>query len=701
MRVGIDIGGTFTDVVAEVDGRFVTAKVPSTRPDPDRAVSAALDVILERAGQPANSVIALLHGTTVATNAAIEGDFATVGLLTTAGFADVLAVGRQTREQLYDLLFPERRILVPEELRLEINERTLSDGQSLRAPSRDEVQAQVQLLVDRGAEVICVAFLNSYVNPEHELLVASWIVEEFENIGVWTSAEVAPEFREYERFSTAVLDAGLGPIMSVYLKRIEERVVQAGADVEPLLMHSAGGLATLQDAADHPTMTLLSGPAAGVLGSIHVAERLGRRELLTFDVGGTSTDLSVVHNGRPSFLRLRNVEGLPVLGNSLDIETIGAGGGSIAWVDSGGRLRVGPRSAGARPGPAAYGHGGTEPTVTDALVLTGIIPSEVELGSSVSIHYDAALKAMTSIAEKLGLEPLHAARAVLDVVNTNMSLTARQIIMERGLDPRDFVLVGFGGAGPLHAVDIARELGIREILIPATPGTMCALGLLVSDQESEFVKAQLIHADESTVDQVNELAGNLLHSAKTWTTEQGAQGAKGGTPSYYLRADMRYRGQHHALSIDLPEAPWSKEDMKTARDAFISAHRERNGYAAEDEVVEFVNLRVLARIHLQQNDAGGQRVMHKADSGAAVVGTSVPVWWDQNHATPTTVVSRSSIRPGDVIDGPALVFQEDTTIALPPGSELRGSEDGSAIIVPWVLGRTNASVPVLADEVTA
>ena len=698
MRVGIDIGGTFTDVVAEVDGQFVTAKVPSTRPDPDVAVSAALDVILQRAGRSASEVVALLHGTTVATNAAIEGNFAKVGLLTTAGFADVLAVGRQTRDHLYDLLFSERRILVPEELRLEVDERMLPDGQSLTLPDREEVKSRVRALIEHDVEVICVAFLHSYVNPEHELLVSSWIAEDFPDVAVWTSAEVAPEFREYERFSTAVLDAGLGPVMSQYLTRFEERVKRAGADVEPLLMHSAGGLATLPDAGMHPTMTLLSGPAAGVLGSIHIAERQGRRELLTFDVGGTSTDLSVVHEGRPSYLRLRNVEGLPVLGNSLDIATIGAGGGSIAWVDSGGRLRVGPRSAGARPGPAAYGHGGTEPTVTDAFVLTGIIPSNVELGSSVSVHYDAALEAMKTIADKLGLEPLHAARAVLDVVNTNMSLTARQIIMERGLDPRDFVLVGFGGAGPLHAVDIARELGVGEILIPATPGTMCALGLLVSDQDTEFLRAQMIHAEDAAVGQINEVAEDLLKSAREWTDEQGAHG---GTPSYFLRADMRYRGQHHALSIDLPPAPWTAAEMKTARESFISAHRERNGYAAEDEAVEFVNIRVLARIHLTQNDGEGERVVHQGQGGSSVIGTSVPVWWDQHQSTPTKVVSRDSIHPGDVITGPALVFQEDTTIALPPGSELRGTDDGSAIILPWVQKDSESREALVAEAVRA
>lgn len=676
-RIGIDIGGTFTDVVAEVDGRFFSAKVPSTRPNPDEAVSAAIDVILRHSKAAPESVAAVSHGTTVATNAAIEGDFAQVGFLTTTGFADVLAVGRQTRDELYDLLFRNRRVLVPAHLRIEIDERMDAAGEPLLLPERAQVRTATERLLAAGAEVVCVGFLHSYINPAHEQLVAQWIAEDFPDLRVWTSSAVAPEFREYERFSTAVLDAALGPLMTDYLNRFSERVSDASIRTRPLLMHSAGGLAALTDAAQHPTMTLLSGPAAGVLGAMEIGERLNRTELLTFDMGGTSADLSLIHDGRPTMLRLREVEGIPVLGNSLDISTIGAGGGSIAWVDAGGRLRVGPRSAGARPGPAAYGHGGTEPTVTDALVLAGLIPANLELGSSVSIDYDAALAAMAAVAEQLGLDPIQAARAVLDVVNTNMSLTARKLILERGLDPRDFTLVAFGGAGPMHAVDVARELGISDVLVPATPGTMCALGLLVSDQESEFIRSQIVPLNEESLSLINHTGGALTEEARSWVTERAIDG---GTPVYVLRADMRYRGQHYALSVDLPALPLSAEDVEATRSAFIAAHREQNGYAAEDEAIELVNLRLQVSVVVS---GGATRATGFADQ-TLPAGHSVPevvgVWWDRSVSVRTHVVARSALTAGQSLHGPALIFQEDTTIAVPPGSAFTPLPDGSAVI---------------------
>ncbi|QNN62121.1 hydantoinase/oxoprolinase family protein [Leucobacter denitrificans] len=663
-RIGIDIGGTFTDVVAEVEGRFYSAKVPSTRPNPDEAVSHAIEVILQRSGAAPESVFGVSHGTTVATNAAIEGEFAQVGFLTTAGFADVLAVGRQTREGLYDLLFRSRRILVPANMRIELDERMSAEGVPLVAPEREQVREKVASLIEDGAEVLCVGFLHSYINAEHERQVAEWISEDFPRIPVWTSAEVAPEFREYERFSTAVLDAALGPLMKRYLERFSERVEDASIFVHPLLMHSAGGLATLSDAGKHPTMTLLSGPAAGVLGTIETGQRLNRSELLTFDMGGTSADLSLIHGGKPTMLRLREVERVPVLGNSLDISTIGAGGGSIAWVDSGKRLRVGPRSAGARPGPAAYGHGGTEPTVTDALVLVGLIPANLELGSSVTIHYDAALQAMKTIADELGLDPVGAARAVLDIVNTNMSLTARKLVLERGLDPRDFTLVAFGGAGPMHSVDVARELGIREVLIPATPGTMCALGLLVSDQEAEFVSSQIIELDAENLKALNTLASGLQHEASVWVQEQAVHG---GVPDYRLRADMRYRGQHHALAVDLSDLPLTTESLEIARRAFINAHRAQNGYAAEDEIIELVSVRLEASVALPRIEDSPTSYASQGAPADRILSREIEVWWERDRSSATRAVHRSEIEVGSEITGPALVFQEDTTIAVPRG----------------------------------
>lgn len=676
LRVGIDIGGTFTDVVAQTESGFVSAKVPSTYPDPAPAVASALDTILKRTGRKPADISALAHGTTVATNAAIERIFATVGLLTTRGFRDVLAIGRQTRPELYNLLYEVTPPLVPRRLRREVDERIDYRGTILTEPRRENVIAQARLLLEDGAETICVCFLNSYANPENEDKVAEWLRSEFPTTPVWTSSSVVSEFREYERFSTTVLNAALGPVMTHYLAQFARQTADTGVVPEPTLMHSAGGVSRLNEAAKRPTSTLLSGPAAGVLAAIRIGRQLDEGNLLTFDMGGTSSDLSVVRESEAETLRLRYVEGYPVLGSSLAIDTIGAGGGSIAWIDSGGRLRVGPRSAGARPGPAAYGHGGVEPTVTDAHVVIGTLPASLELGQSVVLDRDAAVRAMSRVAEPLGLTVVEAAHAVLDVVNTNMALAARRATVARGIDPRDYLLVAFGGAGPLHAIDLARQLTMDKVLIPATPGTMCALGLLVSDMQTEFTRTRLVEVSPEQLPAINQVWSDLRSQATAWITTQDQVGES----SLSLRADVRYRGQDHSLTVTVPSAPWTPAEIEEVLIAFRREHLERNGYAAENEAIEIENFRILPRIHVSGSTPA------TAPTTTAASRVELPearqtsaIWWNTDSEYPTPIFHRDDLPKGCSLTGPALVLQEDTTLVVPPGASVTVQPDGSLV----------------------
>lgn len=686
IRVGIDIGGTFTDVVAQTAEGFVSAKVPSTYPDPAPAVASALAVILGRTGRTAGDIAGLAHGTTVATNAAIERRFATVGLLTTHGFRDVLAIGRQTRPELYNLLYSVTPPLVPRRLRREVDERLDHRGEVLVAPDREQVRAQARALLADGAEAICVCFLNSYANPAHEDLVADWLRADLPDVPVWTSARVVSEFREYERFSTTALNAALGPVMTHYLAQFARQTTDTGVGPEPTLMHSAGGVSRLAEAAGRPTSTLLSGPAAGVLGAIRIGEQLGEGNLLTFDMGGTSTDLSVVRDGAAEMLRLRHVEGYPVLGSTLAISTIGAGGGSIAWIDPGGRLRVGPRSAGARPGPAAYGHGGAEPTVTDAHVVVGTLPAALELGQSVVLDRAAAVTALDRIARPLGLTVVEAAHAVLDVVNTNMALAARQATVARGIDPRDHLLVAFGGAGPLHAVELARQLGTGKVLIPATPGTMCALGLLVSDLRTEFTRTRLIDVAAGHLPAINQIWAELATRAHAWADQQGQAGER----EYGHRADLRYRGQDHSLTVAVPAAPWTDADVEAVLAAFRREHLDRNGYAAEDEAIEIENFRVLPSIRVGGAATDAATTVPTAGGEPP---TAAPIWWGADRAEPTPVHHRATLPLGTELAGPALILQEDTTLVLPPGASVTVAPDGSLVCTAWAITDTDALVP--------
>lgn len=675
MRIGIDIGGTFTDVFAIADGKTYITKVPSTYPDPSGVIGSAVEAVLARGNASGAQVSALIHGTTVATNAVIERNLDTVGLITTRGFRDVLAIGRQIRNNLYRLDFTPRWVPVERELRLEVDERLDHEGRVITAPDREEVVRVAHELATRGAQAVCVAFLHSYANPAHEEQVAEWVRHELPNIGVWTSSSSVPEFREYERFSTAVMDAALGGAMTTYLHRFTEQSRSAGVSPEPYLMESSGGVVKMSEASLHPTRTLLSGPAGGVLGAINLAKRHDRADILTFDMGGTSADIGVIRDGSPDVVGTRHFEDLPVLGTTVALEAIGAGGGSIASIDRGGRLQVGPRSAGANPGPASYNKGGTEPAVTDAHVVLGTLPQVARLGNSFGVNRDLAVAAVErAIAQPLGLDVIAAAHAVLDMVNTNMALAARRATVARGIDPRSLTLVAYGGAGPLHATSLAKELGIDEIIIPPHPGMLSALGLLVSDLRSEFVRSFTTQLDEGSIGRLAEYAEQLSAEAEAWRDSQGESGES----TLLIEGELRYHGQEHALRTTLPPLPWDKSTVDEITDLFADLHAQLNGYRVTDEQVEFVALRATCAI-----DVGGSdlQLQYAEGSGVELATDTTPVWWTAEKEVDTPVYSAPDLSHDDWIEGPAILVQEDTTCVIEPGYRFRtlSSTGGVAI----------------------
>jgi N-methylhydantoinase A len=676
-RVGIDIGGTFTDLVLAHGEGVVGIKVLSTRPDPGEAVLPGLRELLARGGTAAEDVSALAHGTTVATNAMIEGSYARTGLITTRGFRDVLEIGTQRRPTLYDLFFEKPRVPIERRLRRGIDERVGPDGAVLVEVDVDSAVAIAHELVAEGVGSLAICFLHSYAYPNHERRVRDAIHAALPDLPVWISSDVVPEYREFERLSTTVIDAVLGPVMSDYLQRFERRVVEAGVPAPVALMQSNGGLAAVGEAVRAPGRTLLSGPCAGVLGAIHVAGASGIGDLLTLDMGGTSTDVSLVRSGVPAVAQTREVAGFPVRRSAMDITAIGAGGGSIAWVDAGGRLCVGPRSAGSVPGPAAYGGGGERATVTDANVVCGRLGPDARLGERVALDVDAAAAVIErDVATPLGLTVEQAALAILDVVNTNMALAARHISVARGHDPRDYTLVAYGGAGPLHAVAVAAELRVPRVLVPPAPGTLCALGLLVCDARNEFSQTQVVPTEPDALPALNRTWRDLAGRADAWLAGHAER-----QTVVQHEVDLRYKGQHHELSVPVPDAPWDADDLATVRARFVAAHEERYGYAVPDEPMEIVTCRIVATVPSGWDGGGRVAVPAAGERVAPAEASSRPVLWNgADGFVPTAVHVRSALTPGAALAGPAIVEQADSTVALPPGSSARVDPHGNLVV---------------------
>ncbi len=572
--VGVDVGGTFTDAAVITGTRVVTAKVPTTPRDQSEGVVRAVLEALRVADLEVDDVVRFTHGMTVGTNALLEGTGAPTALVTTAGFGDVVEIRRQDRAHLYRLDVAHPPPVVPAERRFEVVERCGPDGviTPLEEESLDETLTAV---ADSGARAVAVGLLFSFRHPEHERRVAERIADRLPDVFVSTSSDVSAEIREYERFSTACVDATLGPVLGTYLRILGDRTREAGLP-DADIMQSNGGTIGREAAAKHAALTVLSGPAAGVIGATGIAERLAGGRALTFDMGGTSCDVALI-DGAPARTSETSINGHDLHLPMLDIHTVSAGGGSIAWVDSGGALRVGPRSAGADPGPASYGRGGTEPTVTDANVVLGRIPTDRPLSGDLRLDPDAAHAAVGELAERLSLSVEDCAEGIIAVAVNEMVRALRVVSVERGVDPRDMALIAFGGAGPLHACDVAREMDMRTVILPHGAGMLAALGLVMAPERRDLSQTVLVSIDDT----------ESLTAASRALLERLPSDAPAGRE---WQLECRYVGQTHTVAVT-----WNPgEDVSVVRRRFDDEHDRRTGASDPSLAVQVVTLRLAA-----------------------------------------------------------------------------------------------------------
>ena len=664
-RVGVDSGGTFTDICLfeDVSGRVEVWKVSSTPDDPSRGIAEGVEQGVGRIGAGAADIAYFGHGTTVGTNALIQHRGVKTGLITTAGFRDLLEIGRQKRPDLYDLQAEKAPVLVARDLRLEVPERVRYDGTIETALDEQAVREAVRALKAAGVEAVAICFLYGFVRPEHEDTARRILGEEFPEAFACTSHEVAPEFREYERMSTAVVNAYLGPVMGRYISRLAERLTTLGLTAAPHLTQSNGGVIGFEQAARLPVRTVLSGPSTGVVAAQEVGRMIGLPDLITFDMGGTSTDVALLQGGACRLTNEAIVHGYPIKAPMLDIHTVGAGGGSIAYVDSGGLLKVGPRSCGAFPGPVCYDKGNTEAAVTDAnVVLQTLNPTHL-LGGRMPVRQDLARAAIARLADQLGMGVMETAQGIISVVTANMARAIRVVSVQRGHDPRDYTLAAFGGAGPLHAARLARELDISRILVPRNPGILCAMGLLLTDLRADFATTRLMTLGRAIMPAMEDAFRTLRAEADAWFE---GEGIAAGSQKITRTVDMRYAGQNYELPISLPDGPVTPASLDHLAEGFAEAHRRMYGFVAEGEAVQLVTFRIEAaglvrKARFQpQTEAG-------PDASAAITGRRDMWLPEAGGFVSCPVYDRERLQAGNRIAGPAIVEQMDTTTIVLPG----------------------------------
>ncbi len=675
MLLGVDVGGTFTDAVLAFDGRIVTAKAPTTPGDQSEGVIAAVRAALERAQRPAAEVRSFSHGMTVATNALLEGRSARTALAATEGFTDLIALGRQDRAELYRLCASRPPPLIGEELRFAVPERMTAEG-PLRPLEPGDADALARRIADRDAESVAVVLLHSYRHPDHERMLGEAIARALPDAHVSLSHEVVGTFREYERAATTEIDAAISPLLASYLRRLVESADEAELP-EPAIMQSNGGLIDIGAAAGHAAWTVLSGPAGGAAGAAFVARAVGTPEALCFDMGGTSCDVCVIDSGSVQERGAGEIAGRPLALPMLAIHTVGAGGGSIAWRDPGGALRVGPHSAGADPGPACYGRGGSEPTVTDANLVLGLLSADAPLAGDVALDLELARTAISKLADELGLD-LHAcAEGIRRVAGAEMVRALRVVTVQRGIDPRRYALLPFGGAGPLHAAQIAQELGIETIVCPRASGVLSALGLVVSPSRRDVQRSVLLAGDDLTADAIADTVAELGEQARRALGAQpddsrAARSGEAGRQARGQRAadlaatyELRYRGQAFELAI----AGSTRPQPEALREAFEAEHEDRYGYSDSEQTLELVTIRVTAttpgaeiELTAGEQDAELQRSRRRA----VVDGEEVEI-----------EVLRGEPGPGTEIGGPAVIELPESTLLVAPGWSGRADSTGT------------------------
>ena len=686
--LGIDIGGTFTDIVVydHAGGRQYSRKVLTTHDDPARAVAAGVEGLLRRHGLPVREFTRVVHATTLFTNALIERRGAVTGLITTEGFRDTLEIGRERKFELYDLNTAKPEPLVPRNLRLEVRERLRADGAVERRLDTREVAARAGALVRSGVDSIAIVFLHAYANPRHEAAAARVIARRHPGIAVTTSHEVAPEIREYERASTTVANAYIKPLARRYLDAMARRLADLGIPAPLLLMLSSGGLTHVAEAERTPVQMLESGPAAGALAAAFFGREDSRGNLLAFDMGGTTAKLSLVDGGEPLTAyafeaarqkRFMEGSGLPIRISTIELIEIGAGGGSIAGVDEIGLLKVGPRSAGSHPGPASYGLGGREPTVTDADFLLGYLNPEHFAGGEVRVDLPAARAALERLAKRVGLSLTEVAWGIHDVVNENMASAARVHIAERGRDPRDYALLCTGGAGPVHAWGVAKKLGLAQVICPPAAGVASALGLLVAPARVDRVTTLGIRLDRDNPAALEAAFRRLEDEARAVMADTGL---KLEMATVKRLADGRFLGQGFDLVVDLPAGPYDNSDESRRRltGAFEAAYREKFALTPPDVPIEFINVRVAVRAPV----AGAEVTVHGESTGAGGARRGQrPAYFREREAfVETAVYDRVRLAPGDEVRGPAVVEEEGSTLVIGPGGTARVAASGNIVV---------------------
>ena len=664
MRVGVEVGGTFTDLVVVADGRVRVAKVPSTPARPDEGALAALDA----AGIDLAGVEDLVHGSTVATNAILERKGARICLFTTAGFRDVLFLQRHSRRRIYDLFYRKPEPVLRRRDIFELPERMGPDGKAVRALDPQAAEAAVaEALAGGGYEAVAICLLNAYADPVHERLVADIVHRLHPALNVTASHEVCREFREYERSSTTTLAAYVQPVIERYLTRFAGALRERGHRGRFSVMQSNGGRLPAEAMGRNAITSLFSGPAAGVIGAARVAERAGFRDIISLDMGGTSTDVCLVQDGRPTLIGETEIDGLPIKTPVIDIATVGAGGGSLIWIDDGGLMRVGPQSAGADPGPACYGRGGTLPTVTDAHLLRGTIRAESFLGGAMTLDAEAAAAALDKVAARLGLAPEQAADAAIRIADASITQAIQRISTERGKDPRDYSLLAFGGAGPMQAARIAEDLGLGTVLVPPHAGVLSAWGLLASDYVHFASRTHRLPASEAAMAALRETLQALASEVRDYLAGLGLLG--GAEPDLTATLEMRYLGQAFEIPVELPLAEALALDAASLSAAFDRAHHRVFEFSKGGGRAEVVSMRVGAAVPPEAMPELAQA----REAGAAERGIEL---YERGRRKSCVLLPRQAFAAGAAArQGPLLVEDGTSTIYVPDGWE-RGAGRG-------------------------
>jgi N-methylhydantoinase A len=672
-RLGVDVGGTFTDLllVSDETGDLFRVKTPSTPADPSEGVLVGVRRICEESDVKPGDLDYVMHGTTVATNAMLEAKGARVGLVTTQGFGQILHLARsQTPGPLagWIIMVKPDPPAALEDTR-EAKERMSAQGEPVELVDGEQVSGIVRDLVESGVETLTVSLINSYANPAHEREIRDIIHDLYPDFPVTISSDVLPEFREYERTLTACMNSYVRPRVGRYVRNLESSLREFGVEGELNILRSDAGLMSVDVASEHPIYGILSGPAGGVAGALYIARRAGFEDVLTFDMGGTSTDVALCQDGQPTIERQTEIpyglglpgEVIPVKVPSVNVRSVGAGGGSIAHVpEVTGALRVGPQSAGADPGPASYGRGGNDPTVTDANVVVGHLPPQL-LGGEMQLDVEAAKAAVQKIGDALGLDLHRAAEGILDIVNENMAGALRLVSVQRGYDPRDFALVAFGGAGPMHANAVARIMGSFPVLVPPAPGLLCATGDLVADFRDEFARTFIRTIDSVSGDDVRNILDELGEEARTW---MGREGIAESDQRLAFNVDMRYYRQGYEIPVEVDPALLAGNGTAMLAERFNQLHEQFYGFRMDETTCEIVNLRAIGygkvpEPHLPEGEPDG------GDASGAVVDEHEVYF--QGEWLPTRIYDRGRLRPGHRVEGPAIVTEFDSTTVVLSG----------------------------------